>query len=104
MVEVVIPLSVESVSALRGSSNHPGIVAGAFSDDEDLSLESGDLTVHGLGELPQDVVGAEIIHPVDRIQTKPVDMVLGHPIERVADDEVSDLIAVGSVVVHRSAP
>ena len=103
-MEVVVPLCVESISALLGRRDHPRIVEGAFGDHEDLSPQSSGLNVHGLGEFPEDVVGAEIVDPVDRVQSKPVDMVLGHPIERIVDDEVPDLVAVWSVVVHCIAP
>ena len=40
----------------------------------------------------------------DRVQPERVHVILGDPVERIADNKVPDLVAVRSVVVHRVAP
>ena len=72
---------------------------------EDLSPQSSGLNVHGLGKFPEDVCSAEIVDSVDRVQPERVHVILGDPVERIADNKVPDLVAVRSVVVHsRVAP
>src|SRR5262249_60221136 len=47
---------------------------------------------------------AEVVHPVNRIESKGIDMVLGHPIEGITDEIMPDMVAVGPIEVDGGSP
>ena len=69
------------------------IVEIAFGDDPCLAPELRGLFVKAIAKLGENVAGAEVENPVDGVQPKRVDVILGEPIERVIDDEAPDPIA-----------
>src|SRR5580700_975956 len=104
MMKVVVPLRVESVSAQFRWPNHPGIVERALRDDVDTAIERRVLLVDGGAKLLQKVQCGVIDNRMDCIETKGIDVVVHNPFERVGDEEVTNLVAVGIVEVERGSP
>src|SRR5580704_11545793 len=62
------------------------------------------LFVKFVAEFGQNMAGAEVENPMDRVDSKGVDVILGEPEEGVVDDKAADSIAKGVVVVHSASP
>src|SRR3984957_11382141 len=80
------------------------IVQIAFGDDPGPASQLGGLLVKPVAQFSQNVADAEVENSVDGIQAKRIEVVFGHPIERVVDDKAADSIAAGVVVVYRASP
>src|SRR5262245_52791020 len=104
MVKIVVPLAVESVSAYGRRIDDFRIVQGAFGNHDNLPVQRLGLRVNRRSDLLQNMVGAEVVDPVNRIESKGIDMVFGHPIESIADKIMPDIVGVGPIEVDGGTP
>ena len=104
VVEVVRPVGVETVSA-HFPSPHPARVVGVdFRDHECAPAQGVALRVDRLADLLRDVHRTQIHDPVGGVEPKPVQVILGDPVDRVVHDVATDLVAVRSVEVEPVPP
>src|SRR5262249_606472 len=104
MVKIVVPLTVESVSADGRRIDNFRIVQAAFGNHDNLPVQRLGLHVNGIADFLQNMPGAEADDSLNGIKPKGIDMVCGHPIESIADEIMPDMVAVGPIEVDGGPP
>jgi hypothetical protein len=104
MVEIIVPLSIQSVSSLPWRLKDSNIVQIAFGDHHEVAAQLLCLAVNRVAQLMEDMPGTEIEDPVHGIEAEAIDMVLYHPVKGISDDEFSDLITPWAVEIDRRSP
>src|SRR5947209_9786896 len=103
-MKVVAPLSVESVAVLLDGANELRIVEITLTNHHHVSPQLIGLLVHSLGNLLEQVRGAEIEDTVHRVEPQSVDVILRHPMNRVVNYVAAHFVAVRVVVIERGSP
>ena len=97
-------MRVQPVAAHLARRHPLGIVGVDLRDDELPAAERLALGVHGRAELFGDVHRAQVHDPVHRVEAKPVEVILRHPVHRVVHHVAADLVAVRAVQVEALTP
>src|SRR5919109_5007291 len=104
MMKIIVPLSIEAVTAQLRRPNQACVVQGAFRNDTHPAVQTGCTLVYRLAEFFQNIQSGVIENGVNRIEAKRVDVIVGNPLQSVGDEEVPDLVAIGVVEVERMSP
>src|SRR5579863_2212012 len=104
VVKIVVPLSIDPVTADYGWINHARIVQIALGDEPCLAPEQMRLPMEDVGHLVQQMIRSEVEDLVDRIEPQRIDVVLSQPVQRVVDEETPYLRALRTVEIDRGTP
>ena len=101
-MEIVVPLRVQGIAAGGAGIDDANIFKTALGDDPGLPLQTPGLILEFFRQLIEDMMSAEVVDAVDRVQAKGIDVQLGQPVERVVDEVAAHRFAVGVVMVIAS--
>ena len=87
MVQIIVPLRVETPDPAALPRQAAGLVAVVFEDEMNLAI--GDMPAHGFADLVDDVGHGLVENGVDGIEPQPVEMVFLEPIERIMDKKIA---------------
>src|SRR5258708_2565029 len=104
VMEVVAPLGVEAVSAVRRVGDDAGVVQVALGDQVEWTIQSLGQVIDRGFQLRQEMAGAEIEDAVDGVQTEGVKVKVLQPIVCVFDKESPDLVAAWAVKIDGLTP
>src|SRR5437762_10029868 len=104
MMEVIIPLRVQTVTPKFRLPYHTSIVQRAFGDHVHAPVESRSLYMHGRGEFFQKVQCGMIQYGVDGIQPEGVEVVVRNPLQRIRNKKMPDVVAIRIVEIQRWPP
>jgi len=104
MMEVVVPLSVKAMPAVRRWIDDTCVIQVAFTDHEDLPLKIRRLFMDHTGQLSQNVTGAEVVNAVNGIQSQRVHVILSNPIECIADEKMAHRLTIWTIVIDSITP
>jgi hypothetical protein len=104
VVQIVIPLGIQSIASFLGRIDDPDVVKIAFGDHPNRTTQFLYLLVNGFPDFVQDVLGTKIEDAMDGVDSKTIDMIFRHPVKGIINDEVSDLIALRTIEVDRRTP
>src|ERR1700736_2501705 len=104
MVEVVIPLGVDPVTANSNRIDDARIIQVALGNEPGLAPERARLALKSFGHLAKHMIRAEVINPVNRVEPKRVDVILSQPVQRIVDEETPYAVALRTVKIYRRAP
>src|ERR1700730_12193585 len=104
MVEVVIPLGVDPVTANSNRIDDARIVHVPLGNEPGLAPERARLALKSFGHLAKHMIRAEVINPVNRVEPKRVDVILSQPVQRIVDEETPYAVALRTVKIYRRAP
>src|SRR6202011_3534188 len=104
MVEVVIPLGVDPVTANSNRIDDARIIQVALGNEPGLAPERARLALKSFGHFAEHMIRAEVINPVNRVEPKRVDVILSQPVQRIVDEETPYAVALRTVKIYRRAP
>src|SRR4030042_4105382 len=103
-MKVIVPLGVQPAASNLNRVDESDIIEVAFNYKIKVSAEQLCLVASGLCKLLQKMGSTEIKDSVYCINPEGVHVVFGHPVKRIADEEVSDFIAVLTVKINGVHP
>src|SRR5512143_1920779 len=104
VMEIIIPLGIEAVSADLCGIDDPNVVQVALGNDVHVPAKFLGTVMHSLAQFLQKMFCTEIEYPMDRVDPQGIHMKLRHPVERVPDEVAPHFITVGPVKVDSVTP
>lgn len=104
VVEVVVPLGVQTDAAGLARSRRPRVAEVGLGDEGERTAQFRRECVGGGGQLLQERQRPRVGQGVDRVEPEPVEPVVAEPGERAAPQEGPHLVGARRVQVDRRAP
>src|SRR5580698_1841282 len=104
MMEVIGPLRVEPVSTLFGVARYSRIIQIGLRDDMERAPQPGRKFRNAALQLREKVAGAEIEDPVDRVESKSIEVIILEPIECVLDEKPPHIVTALAIKIDRLTP
>ena len=104
MMEVIVPLSVKTVSAYVGRANDAGIVKITFRHYVNPSIQLLRALVHSQRQFVEKMARGKVENAVNSVYSQGINVKLAHPVNSVVDEELPNLIAMRAVKINCGPP
>src|SRR5580704_15439487 len=104
MVEIVVPLRVETAAAGMTRLSHAHVVEIALGDYIDTTIELGGPLVDSRCKFPEERLRRMVNDGVNSINAQSVYMEVCDPVQRILDEEAADFVAFRAVKVECRTP